>query len=119
MKIDHVELVHLQFTYPEGRQFLCAGGRCTARLTSLVLVHTTTGEVGVGSAYSHPGLVDLIVRQQFAPFLVGQDPREVEAIWQRLYGLTRWYGRKGAAMSALGAIDTALWDLRAQALGQP
>jgi D-galactarolactone cycloisomerase len=29
-----------------------------------------------------------------------------------MYSLTRWYGRKGAAISALGAIDTALWDLR-------
>ena len=33
--------------------------------------------------------------------------------------LTRWYGRKGAAMSALGAIDMALWDLRGQSLGKP
>jgi D-galactarolactone cycloisomerase len=36
-----------------------------------------------------------------------------------MYGLTRWYGRKGAAVSALGAIDVALWDLRGKAAGKP
>jgi D-galactarolactone cycloisomerase len=36
-----------------------------------------------------------------------------------MYALTRWYGRKGAAMTALGALDTAFWDLRGQALGKP
>src|SRR5256714_10613524 len=36
-----------------------------------------------------------------------------------MYGLTRWYGRKGAAMTALGALDMAFWDLRGQVLGKP
>jgi L-alanine-DL-glutamate epimerase-like enolase superfamily enzyme len=36
-----------------------------------------------------------------------------------MYNTTRWYGRKGAAMTALGAIDTALWDLRGKAAGKP
>jgi D-galactarolactone cycloisomerase len=36
-----------------------------------------------------------------------------------MYGLTRWYGRKGAAMTAIGALDMAFWDLRGQALGKP
>lgn len=119
MKIDRVETIHLRFAYPPERQFLCAGGRCTARVTSLVRIHTDDGQVGLGSAYSHPGLVELVVKGQCEPFLRGHDPTDVEAHWLRLYGLTRWYGRKGAALTALGAIDTALWDLRGQALGQP
>ena len=36
-----------------------------------------------------------------------------------MYGLTRWYGRKGAAVSAIGGVDIALWDLRGKAQGQP
>ena len=43
----------------------------------------------------------------------------MEGLWERMYGLTRWYGRKGAAMSALGGVDTALWDLRGKAAGKP
>ena len=51
--------------------------------------------------------------------LVGEDPLEVEKIWEQPYRLTRWYGRKGAAMSALGGVDIALWDIRGKAAGKP
>lgn len=119
MRIDHVEVISLQSDYPPERRFRYAGGMCTGRLTSLVLVHTDTGKIGVGSAYSHPGLVQMIVEGQLAAPLRGEDPREVEVLWKKMYGLTRWYGRKGAAMTALGGVDTALWDLRGQALGKP
>ena len=36
-----------------------------------------------------------------------------------MYSLTRWYGRKGGAISALGAVDVALWDIRGKVAGQP
>lgn len=117
MKIDHIETITLRFEYADG--FRYAGGQCTARVTSLVLVHTDSGQVGIGAAYSHPGLVHLIVQEQLAPLLIGEDPTEVESLWQKMYRITRWYGRKGVAMSAIGAIDTACWDLRGKSLGQP
>ena len=119
MKIDHVEAINLLYEYPERNGFQYAGGVCTGRLTTLVLVHTDTGQVGVGSAYSHPALVYLVVRDQLGPLLEGEDPTEVEALWEKMYGITRWYGRKGAAMSAIGGVDTALWDLKGKAAGQP
>ena len=117
MKIDHLETIHLRFEYEDG--FTYAGGKCTARVTTLVLVHTDTGETGIGAAYSHPGMVDLVVNHQFNNLLRGHDPRQIDDLWSYMYGITRWYGRKGAAMSALGAIDTACWDLRGKDLGKP
>jgi len=36
-----------------------------------------------------------------------------------MYGLTRWYGRKGAAISALGGLDIAFWDIRGKQAGLP
>lgn len=119
MKIDHLEVINLRYEYPPAQRFAYAGGTCTGRLSSLILVHTDTGAVGVGSAYSHPGLVALIVKQQLEPLLRGRDPREVEFLWDRMYAVTRWYGRKGAAMSAIGGLDVAFWDLRGKALGKP
>jgi D-galactarolactone cycloisomerase len=119
MKIDHIEVITLRFEYPEARRFVYAGGTCTARLTTLVLVHTDSGQVGVGSVYSHPGLVTQVIKGQLEPLLRGRDPRQVEFLWERMYAVTRWYGRKGAALSALGGLDTAFWDLRGQALGHP
>ena len=117
MKITDIESLALRFEYDEG--FRYAGGRCTARVTNLVRVHTDTGAVGLGAAYSHPGLVHLVIQDQLAPMLLNRDPTRVEELWDFMYRLTRWYGRKGAALSALGALDTAFWDLRAQAASQP
>ena len=117
MKIDHVETITLRFEYPEG--FVYAGGKCTGRLTTLVFVHTDTGHCGIGSAYSHPGLLHLIIDDQLAPIVRGCDPTDVERLWDKMYRGSRWYGRKGAAMSALGALDVAFWDLRGKAAGKP
>jgi len=117
MKIDHIETIHLRFEYADG--FTYAGGKCTARVTTLVRVHTDDGRVGTGSVYSHPGLVELVIKQQLEPLLKGDDPADIGALWTKMYQITRWFGRKGAAMSALGGIDTACWDLLGQAKNQP
>lgn len=119
MQIDDVEVINLRFEYPPGKGFLYAGGRVTARTTSLVLVHTDSGETGIGAAYSHPDLVRCIIEGNLRAHLIGEDPGNIEDIWSKLYGLTRWYGRKGAAMSALGGIDIALWDLKGKAQRTP
>ena len=119
MRIEQVEAINLHHRYPEQHRFEYSGGICDARVTSLILVHTECGAVGVGSVYSYPALVYLIVREQLAPLLVGEDPTRVEELWERMYALTRWYGRKGAALSALGGVDMALWDLRGRAAGKP
>ena len=119
MKIEHVEAVNLLCQYPENDRFQYAGGVCTNRLTTLILVHTDTDYVGIGSVYSHPALIYLIVRDQLNPLLIGEDPCNVEELWKKMYGLTLWYGRKGVAMSTLGGVDTALWDLRGKSAGKP
>ena len=119
MKIEHVEAVNLLCQYPEDDRFQYAGGVCTNRLTTLILVHTDTNYVGIGSVYSHPALIYLIVRDQLNPLLIGEDPCNVEELWKKMYGLTLWYGRKGVAMSTLGGVDTALWDLRGKSTGKP
>lgn len=118
MKIDHIECINLLFNYPHRRGFESSGGVTTSRVTSLVLVHTDKNEVGIGSAYSHPALVQIVV-QQLSALLRGYETADVEAIWEKMYGWTRWFGRKGAAMTALGAIDVALWDLRGKSLSTP
>ena len=119
MRIEHVEVVNLSVTHAPPDPIHAAGGVVTGRLTSLVRVTTESGLTGIGTAYSHPDLVKIIVESHLQPFLIGRDVDEVEALWDLMYDLTRWYGRKGVAISALGAIDTALWDLRGKRHGKP
>ena len=89
VKIRDIEVVTLRFEYPRGGGFRYAGGYCTGRASSLVWVHTDEGISGLGSVYSHPDLVRVIVEGQLAPMLRGHDPLQVEAIWEQNYKLTR------------------------------
>lgn len=118
MRIRDIEVVNLHFEYEASRRFRYAGGVCTGRLTSLVKVSTDEGLTGLGSVYSHPDLVRAIIEGHLRPALEGADPLNIQGIWTRCYDLTRWYGRKGVALSALGGIDIALWDLKGKAEGK-
>lgn len=119
MHIADIEVINLHAEYPNRRGYLYAGGVTTSRVTSLIRVTTDSGMTGLGAVYSYPDLVRIIVTNHLKPHLLGHDPREVEALWDKMYALTRWYGRKGAAISALGGLDIAFWDLRGKALGAP
>jgi mannonate dehydratase len=52
------------------------------------------------------------------PLLIGRDPRRIEDTWQYLYRGAYW--RRGfVTMSAVAAVDTALWDVKAKSLNTP
>ena len=60
-------------------------------------------------------LIDL----HLAPLLIGQNPWDVEFLWQHMYRKTMAFGRKGVALVAITALDIALWDLMGKAAKQP
>lgn len=51
-------------------------------------------------------------------FLIGEDPMRIEDIWQKVYRNGCYRGGP-VLMSALAGIDTALWDIKGKAYGQP
>ena len=53
------------------------------------------------------------------PLLLGRDPFHVRGIWDDMFWLTQIVGRAGTNRLAMGAVDIALWDLNARALGVP
>jgi L-alanine-DL-glutamate epimerase-like enolase superfamily enzyme len=49
--------------------------------------------------------------------LIGENPLDVERLWDKLYIGSAYYGRRGIAMQCMSAIDNCLWSIRAQAAG--
>jgi len=89
--------------------------------SALVRVETDAGLTGLGEiiiGYFAPEAVPALV-DYYRPHLLGKDPRNVNALWHRMYESSKWWGRSGAAVSVLSGIDIALWDLRGKALGVP
>lgn len=56
--------------------------------------------------------------EELADYVVGQDPTQIEDIWQVLYR-GGFYRGGGIHMSAMAGIDQALWDVKGKALGVP
>jgi L-alanine-DL-glutamate epimerase-like enolase superfamily enzyme len=79
---------------------------------------TDTGVVGLVPA-SGGNLTKVLVEEALKPYVVGQDPMDNERIWQRMYWGMLSQGRRGAVMTAIGIVDTAIWDLKGRITGQP
>lgn len=91
------------------------------RSLCLVRVETDEGAVGWGEActlWPEASLATAELVRGLADLVVGSDPVEVGATWERLRAHTWWYGDGGLACFAIAALDIALWDLRGKALGQ-
>ncbi len=59
-----------------------------------------------------------IIRQVNA-ILVGQEAKNIERIWHKLFRSFTYMGSRGAATQCISAIDIALWDIRGKVLGVP
>ena len=60
-----------------------------------------------------------MVRCDLAPFLIGQDATDVEALHDAMQWHIHYVGRGGIASFAISAVDIALWDLRGKRIGEP
>jgi L-rhamnonate dehydratase len=93
----------------------------------LVRVHTDEGLIGVGEADTSPYLARTMIEMPsshavargFAEMLLGRNPLEIGLRWREMYRGSYHYGRGGAALHVLSAIDMALWDLAGQSAGLP
>ena len=86
-------------------------------------VATDAGLTGTGYTITvgHGGrVIQTALDTLFVGDLTGRDPHDVRQIWSDLYyGKSHWIGRAGATTMAQSAVDIALWDLVAQAAGEP
>jgi len=121
MKITAIECFVL--LVPDYRADACS----SAQDDLVVKVHTDEGFVGIGETDTNPWVAKAMIEAPgthimglgLSEMLIGQDPRDVEALWERMYAGSAMTGRRGLGICAIGALDMALWDLRGKIEGKP
>ncbi len=120
MKITAVEPIHLRLPnvedIPDGTLDVL-----------VVLLHTDAGLTGIGEVTSQSYVCKACFdaprsaqrRHGLTSILLGEDPADVERLWEKMYYQTNRYGRRGAALHAISGADIALWDLKGKAEGCP
>ncbi|MFN0154899.1 MAG: mandelate racemase/muconate lactonizing enzyme family protein [Gaiella sp.] len=121
MKITDVEAIVL-------RQAVVNEGIADGSQDDLVVrIHTDEGITGIGEVDSSPELVQALVQApsshavavSLRDVLIGEDPLDVERLWQKMYRGLIYFGRRGIAVHAISGLDIALWDIKGKALGKP
>jgi L-alanine-DL-glutamate epimerase-like enolase superfamily enzyme len=93
----------------------------------LVRVRTDTGLEGIGEADSSPEMVKAVIDAPFShniatglrALLVGENPLETSRLWDKMYRATMYCGRSSLVITAMAAVDMALWDLKGKHYGEP
>jgi hypothetical protein len=90
--------------------------------TIFVEIETEDGIIGIGYSYTigtgGRAVLELL-RADLIDKLLGEDARQVEALWQKMFWAIHATAVGAITSMALAAIDTALWDIRCLAAGQP
>src|SRR5215471_8166707 len=93
---------------------------CPGRNFVTLKITTEDGIYGVGDATLNGRelAVASYLSEHVIPILIGRDARRIEDVWQYLYKGAYW--RRGpVTMTAIAAVDTALWDIKGKSLNAP
>lgn len=94
----------------------------SAKYAALVKIITDEGVIGIGDALTPKGpkSVCAIIAEIIKPLLIGQDPTQIEVLWERMYQSIKSLGcNKGFTMMAIAAVDIALWDILGKTVQMP
>src|SRR5437867_6454316 len=99
----------------------------SAQDTIVVEVVTDEGIVGIGETDLNAWIARACIEapgthtmdRGLRTLLLGEDPLDPAAVWERLYVGSAMSGRRGALIHALGAVDMALWDICGKAAELP
>jgi L-rhamnonate dehydratase len=120
MQITDVETILLSL--PEIREI---GDGCQDLL--VIKIHTDRGITGLGEVHTNAPAAKAVIEAPLMSvsasgmgrLLVGEDPRDINRLWDKLYRKTQSYGRRGLGIHVLSGIDIALWDILGKSVGQP
>ncbi|MBI4220995.1 MAG: mandelate racemase/muconate lactonizing enzyme family protein [Chloroflexi bacterium] len=95
------------------------GHTWSARNWLFVKIETDEGITGLGECSGWPRVIETAV-QDLTPLLIGEDPFDIERLWQKMLIATMGHGMTGIVGSgAMNGLDMALWDIKGKALKTP
>jgi D-galactarolactone cycloisomerase len=121
MKITELKTIRLRAAVPAEGQVFSRSGLRNSRSATLVQVATDEGISGLGSCSGNGELIEAVVVKILQPLLIGMDPTEIDAIWDKAYfrGGHKEFGTRGVGVVAMSGIDIALWDILGKVRGVP
>lgn len=127
MKITNVEAFILESPFeirpPEGSDEARGVKHCL-----LLKVSTDEGIVGWSDVETAPHVGEAMVNapesgsgvfEGLRSLVIGEDPFDVERLWDKIYRGSIYYGRRGVAMQVLSGFDIACHDIMGKAVGKP
>ena len=137
MRITRIEATWVSMPISPERQHRSDFGQIKQFDTCIVRIETDAGIIGWGEGKNAAGSAGIYfailatINQEFAPRLIGKDPRDISLAWDSLYNGVRNHhaserghavpdlSRRGVTIAAISAIDIALWDIFGKSLGLP
>jgi L-alanine-DL-glutamate epimerase-like enolase superfamily enzyme len=137
MRITAVRASWLRAPIPAAAAHVSDFGRNDSFNMCLVEIDTDAGITGLGEAKAAVGnlgnyaAIVTLIQEEFAPLLMGRDPRDITGAWDLLYNGSRAHyairegrtfptiGRRGITLSAVSGVDIALWDILGRSLDVP
>ena len=120
MKITEVTPICLRYTYNEPIMDGC--NTCKKREAFLLQVKTDVGIEGIGEAATF-GLplsaFKAVLEGSIAPLIIGENPLDIEFLWERLLKTCYAGGRNGIVRGVASAVDIALWDILGKSYNKP
>jgi D-galactarolactone cycloisomerase len=121
MKITDIKTIRLRAMVPVEGQVFSRSGIRNSRSATLVQIETDEGITGIGSCSGNGELIEVIIDKVLTPLLIGMDPTEIDAIWDKAYfrGGHKEFGTRGVGVVTMSGIDIALWDILGKVRGVP
>ncbi len=120
MRIRDVRTIPLEYPLPQ--PVFDANYIMATKPALLVEVETEDGLIGLGEAAHFGGPLrstQTVIEGELRDHLLGEDPREIERLWEQMHQRSYKHARGGLLIAAMSGIDIALWDLRGKLAGMP
>ena len=120
MRITDVRTIPVEVKLP--KPVFDANYTMATKPALLVEVETDQGLVGLGEAAHFGGPMAStaqVIEHELRNYLIGQDPRNIEYLWEMMHRRAYKHARGGIVIAAISGIDIALWDLRGKIAGMP